>query len=425
MFEHVLKVMESCPCGRKHGLLTEECVVSRDAEEKMKEYLSKKGFRRPAVVADENTRPFADRLLALFPASVKTVAGNAHATEVWCADVEGFIDAEKPDVLIACGSGSVHDIVRYTACEKKLPFLSYPTAASVDGFVSGVAAMTWHGQKLTFPSVPPLAAFADPDVFAEAHGRLTAAGVGDVLGKYVSLFDWRVGQILTGEYLCEELFSLETEAVEEMIGALKNRAEIGETAYCEKLMNALLISGLTIQLSGNSRPASGAEHHMSHLWEMRRLNGANDGLHGEQVAVGTLLVARRYEEAFRQGLDYEKIAAIDPAKVMDRARLEPVFRDLTDGILKENMPGGTPESSSLARIRPTEDSDRRLRLAASEILPPADDMERMLREAGTPVTTKEIGLDPSPAFAARTLTFAPYVRDRLTLLKTLDAAELV
>ena len=52
-------------------------------------------------------------------------------------------------------------------------------------------------------------------------------------------------------------------------------------------------------------------------------------------------------------------------------------------------------------------------------------MERMLREAGTPVTTKEIGLDPSPAFAARTLTFAPYVRDRLTLLKTLDAAELV
>ena len=56
--------------------------------------------------------------------------------------MEGFIDAEKPDVLIACGSGSVHDIVRYTACEKKLPFLSYPTAVSVDGFVSGVAAMT-------------------------------------------------------------------------------------------------------------------------------------------------------------------------------------------------------------------------------------------------------------------------------------------
>ena len=190
-------------------------------------------------------------------------------------------------------------------------------------------------------------------------------------------------------------------------------------------MNALLISGLAIQLSGNSRPASGAEHHMSHLWEMRRLNESAEGLHGEQVAVGLLCVTRRYEEALRRGIDYEKIAAIDPARVMDRAYLEPAFRDLTDGILKENMPGGTPSSSSLAKIRLTEDTDRRIREAARRILPPSEETERLLKLAGTPVTTAEIGLDPSPEFIARTLRFAPYVRDRLTLLKVLDAAELM
>ena len=190
-------------------------------------------------------------------------------------------------------------------------------------------------------------------------------------------------------------------------------------------MNALLISGLAIQLSGNSRPASGAEHHMSHLWEMHRLNETNDGLHGEQVAVGLLCVTRRYEEALKHGLDYEKIAAIDTEKVMDRAYLEPVFRDLTDGILKENMPGGTPASSSLAKIVLNGDTDRLIREAAKEILPASEEMERLLKLAGTPVTTAEIGLDPSPAFTARSLRFAPYVRDRLTLLKVLDAAELV
>ncbi len=425
MFEHVLKIMNACSCGRKHVLSTEECVVSSDAEERMKEYIAAKGWKNPLIVADENTRVFADRILAQFPACVKTVAGNAHATEIWCAEVGSCVDAEKPDVMIACGSGSVHDIVRYVACEKGIPFLSYPTAASVDGFVSGVAAMTWHGQKLTFPSVSPVACFADPEVFASAPARLTASGVGDVLGKFISLFDWRVGQILTGEYLCEELCSLESEAVDEVIAALKARDSIGETAYCEKVMNALLISGLTIQLSGNSRPASGAEHHMSHLWEMQRINEASKGLHGEQVAVGMLIVARRYEEAFKNGLDYDRIARIDAKKVLDRERLQPVFRDLTDGILRENMPEGTPESSSLTGIRIAEDTDRRLKEAARTLLPSSSEMEALTNLAGTPASTAEIGLDPSQEFARRSLAFAPYVRNRLTLLKVLEAAELV
>ena len=424
MFEHVENIVGLCACGKEHALLTEECAVSKEAELLLKEYLDRKGFAAPAVVADENTKKYADRLLALFPAPLYAVAGNAHATEVFTAEVGGFVEREKPDCLIACGSGSVHDIVRYVACEKKLPFISYPTAASVDGFVSGVAAMTWHGQKLTFPSVPPVAAFANPEVFASAPQRLLASGVGDVLGKYVSLFDWRVSNILTGERMCEKLFSLESEAVKGAVEALSNRGTCGEEEYAAKVMNALLISGLVIQLSGNSRPASGAEHHLSHLWEMRRINGKNDGLHGEQVGVGLLLVMRRYERALREGIDYERLTAVDPAKVMDRKLLEPVFRDLTDGILKENMPDGTLASSSLNRIALRPSTDRELRAAAAEVLPPSEEAERLLKLAGAPVTPTEIGLDSSEEFAAKSLRFAPYVRDRMTMLKALDAAEI-
>ena len=422
MFEHVSKIMRSCPCGRRHTLLTEECVVSPDAEREMRDYLRSKGWTDPLIIADDNTVKFAPRLTDLFPAKVETVDGHAHATEVWCARVGETVDRERPDVLIACGSGSVHDITRYVAHERGIPFVSYPTAASVDGFVSGVAAMTWHGQKLTFPASPPAASFANPAVFASAPARLTASGVGDVLGKYTSLFDWRVGQILTGEYLCEELVSLEAEAIGALVDALENRETIGEEAYCEKVMNALQISGLAIQLSGNSRPASGAEHHMSHLWEMHRLNETNDGLHGEQVAVGLLAVSRVYHRALADGLDYGRIAAIDPAKVMDRAALEPVFRDLTDGILRENLPDGTPASSSLTKIRLTDDTDRLLH-EAERALPSSGEIERLLKLAGTPTTPAEIGLDASPEFLAESLRYAPYVRDRLTLLKVLAAAE--
>ena len=424
MFEHVEALMRSCPCGRKHSLRTEVCEISRDAERMAKEFLEKKGYVRPAIVADDNTKIYADRLLALFPAPLKTVDGNAHATEIHTADVGAFVDAERPDCLIAVGSGSVHDIVRYVACEKKLPFISYPTAASVDGFVSGVAAMTWHGQKLTFPSVPPVAVFANPEVFAYAPPRLIASGVGDVLGKYVSLFDWQAAHILSGEYYCDELFSLENEAVTEAVGALGRKDECGIEEYAETVMKALLISGLVIQLSGNSRPASGAEHHLSHLWEMRRINGQNDGLHGEQVGVGLLLVLRRYERAFAEGIDYERIASIDLKKVMDRGMLEPVFRDLTDGILKENLPGGDLASSSLSHIALRAETEGELKAAAAGFLPSSEEAEKLLRMAGAPVSAGEIGLDPSPEFADLSLRFAPYVRDRMTLLKVLDAAAL-
>lgn len=431
MFASVEKIISGCSCGHVHTLLTEECVVSVKAEEAMAGYLKEKGFQLPAIVCDENTLKFTERILAPLRDAgydvvpVKTVAGNAHATEVFTAMVDAFLSECHPDVLIACGSGSVHDITRYCACSAKLPFVSYPTAASVDGFVSGVAAMTWYGQKLTFPSVPPTASFASPKVFCTAPSRLTASGVGDVFGKYTAVFDWKVAHILTGEYICEEICDLEKEAVADTLYALQNRSRIGEQAYTEKVMNALLLSGLAIQLTGNSRPASGSEHHMSHLWEMHRLNQTNDGLHGEQVGVGLLAVTRKYKAALRQGLDFDRMQKLDLSKVFDKKYLEPVFGDLMEGILKENLPKDTLTSSSLSSIRVTdpEAAMEAILAAEKEWLPDAEVIENILKMADAPLLPKDIGLDNDPAFLEKTLAFAPYARNRLTLLKILAAME--
>ena len=91
--------------------------------------------------------------------------------------------------MIAVGSGTIHDITRYHAYERKIPFFSVPTAASVDGYVSTVAAMTWHGFKKSFTAVSPVVVIADTDIFSKAPMRLTASGVADLLGKYTALAD--------------------------------------------------------------------------------------------------------------------------------------------------------------------------------------------------------------------------------------------
>lgn len=417
MFESVTKLVESCPCGRKHSLLTDECVVADDAAVQMKEYIARRGFKNPVILCDENTKVFANALTGI-TTTVLTVDGHAHATEIYSAQAIEFVKKANADVLIACGSGSLHDITRYAAYDVKVPFISYPTAASVDGFVSGVAAMTWYGQKLTFESAPPIAVFAVPDVFCTAPVRLTASGVGDVIGKYTSLFDWKVAEILTGEYLCPGICGLEYEAIDAVRAAIKNRSPETEREYTVKVMEALLLSGLAMQLTGNSRPASGAEHHMSHLWEMHCINKDSDALHGEKVGVGLLYVLREYHE-YLKNIDADGIRNIDLAKVFDRAYIEKAYGSLTDVTLKENLPKG---KSSLADIRVTDETVPAI-LEAAKTLPSAEEAEELLRSAGAPVSNAEIALPDDDAFIAKTLEYAPYVRNRLTLLKVIKASQ--
>lgn len=422
MFDNVNSILRSCVCGKKHSLLTDECVVGYDAELKMKEYIAFHGFSSPAIVSDTNTDKFTSRIRERISASGIVIDGHAHATEKYAAIVTEFIEKENPDVLIACGSGSLHDITRYSAYQKKIPFISYPTAASVDGFVSGIAAMTWYGQKISYESAPPIAVFANPAVFCTAPERLTASGVSDVFGKYTSLFDWEVAEILTGEYRCPGICDLEYDAVRDLKKTVLEKGSITPEDYTTKVMNALLLSGLAMQLAGNSRPASASEHHMSHLWEMHCINDDTDALHGEKVGVGLLAVVRKYKKYLDGGIDFDKIRQIDTGKVFDRDMLLPIYGELTDAIIKENLPNGVSSLSKL-RIENERTTENAIKKAA-EAIPDADELENLMKIASAPTTAGEINLPTDEDFMEKSLRFAPYVRNRLTLLKVISAAEI-
>lgn len=108
---------------------------------------------------------------------------------------------------------------------------------------------------------------ADTDIIANAPVRLNASGAADMLGKYTALADWEIAHLLTNEYICEQIVGLEREALNSVVEVLPGIKE-GKKNACEQLIRGLIISGLAMQLAENSRPASGAEHHISHLWEM-------------------------------------------------------------------------------------------------------------------------------------------------------------
>ena len=321
-----------CSCGNEHKMETEFCIIEAGCLANADEYIKKCGLKGFSVaIYDENTYESTDGMHPKVDEEIILPSEGLHA------DNHGVMLAmeqlaESCDYLIAIGSGTIHDITRYCAYEKGIPFVSCPTAASVDGFCSSVAAMTWDGFKKTFEAVAPRIVIADLGIISKAPMFLTNSGFGDMIGKFIALADWKIAHILTNEYFSETIYDMTmnaTKAVTESAKAIKD----GDITAYEKLIYGLLMSGLAMQMLGNSRCASGAEHHISHLIEMQPegLGIKSDALHGEKVGVGTLIACREYHQIKNSNLkwkDYRK-AGTDYVKDMFGEKL-------SDAIIAEN-----------------------------------------------------------------------------------------
>jgi len=404
---------QACTCGRTHKLFVKHVLIEAGAIHKMNVFLQKSEINDcPVVICDTNTYDAAGRhVFELLKNENKDIivldAIGLHADEQGVEKVIESLNA-KATVLLAVGAGTIHDLTRYVAKEKNLPFIAIPTAASVDGFVSTVAAMTIKGFKVTYPAVSPLAVFADTAIFMKAPYRLTASGISDLLGKYTAILDWQVGHLLTDEYICERVVQIEMQAVQKVVDSLEAISE-GSTEAYENLMYALILSGLAMQMIGNSRPASGAEHHLSHLWEMHLINEQTDALHGEKVGVALGIVCDTYKKL----LTIEEIDKhIVPYNGLPHTYLKENFKNLYTSIIEENTPDVLNEVQPALLIQRFEEVKK---LVAK--LPSGEAIRELLKKAHAKVTLDDIGLEDS--IIEKSIVLSPFVRQRLTLMRVL------
>lgn len=402
-----LKYNGICSCGREHKMETVFSVIESGCLKNINYYMKKYdivGYK--VAVYDENTykatvdrHPDADLEIILNPV-------NLHANE---HGVELLLNQLPPnaEVLIAIGSGTVHDIVRYCAYERKIDFVSCPTGASVDGFCSSVAAMTWNGCKKTLTAVAPKIVLADIDVIKNAPIRLAKSGFGDMVGKYVALTDWKISNIIKDEFYCERIAKMTLEATEAVVNSASGIL-MGEELAFDNLMYGLLLSGLAMQMMGNSRPASGAEHHISHIIEMEPmgLNVHSDALHGEKVGVGTLLAIAEYQRICScsdiQFKDYEEY---------DTDFLFGIFDDETSKeILKENQ-NDAASGITAENLRNNWDKI----IFEVNKLPDLEWLNGLYFALGIKSKLADIGVDDGKA--EDLLNYSPTVRNRLTLMR--------
>ena len=306
-----------------------DVVIAPDAVERLAAAAASGAWSGALVVSDVNTREAAGEAVvaALRDAGIAVREYVFEQRDGLLAepDEAAAVGARIGDLWpVVVGSGVLTDIVRYAAHAVDRDFVSVPTAASMDGYASAAAAMQIAGVKVTSPARAPVGIYADPAVVAAAPIDLTRAGIGDLLAKVTARVDWLAAHLLYGE-------PFPVAVADRVLGPLRfaaGRASdllAGDVEATSGLLEGLIESGVAITLAGNTRPASGCEHHASHFWDLLAAHGRRaHASHGLQTGYATGFAMRLQRFAFGGGLATplrEPVAPADPLSVDARAWL--------------------------------------------------------------------------------------------------------
>jgi len=192
-------------------------------------------------------------------------------------------------LFIAVGGGRVIDIAKLAALHAGLDVVSVPTSIANDGVCSPIASLKdATGTNRSTASRMPAAVILDTDVAASAPVQTIRAGLGDLLSNLTALKDWQLADRRDHDSYDGYAALIAEGAARPLLAAPGVQAR--ETI--EMLAKGLILSGLAMATSGTSRPCSGAEHLISHSLDL--LLGRRARLHGEQVALGTIVACEAH-----------------------------------------------------------------------------------------------------------------------------------
>jgi glycerol-1-phosphate dehydrogenase [NAD(P)+] len=403
-----------------------ECYIGLDAAQRMAAFAAARCGATALVVSDENTReaggaPVLKALSSTGKTLQERIFGREaiNASEVLGDDVKEA--AASADFIVGLGSGTLCDLAKYAGDKLGKPVLLFATAASMNGYTSGIVALTVRGVKRTQPCHPAVGVFADPEVVAAAPQRMTAAGTADFLSKCSSSADWRVAHFLRDEYHDENTLQFYEGILDEILNTT-GRIGAGDAEAVALVLEALHLSGLSMLLAGSSAPASGGEHLISHYIDMKHAcNGTPHDLHGVQVGVASIHCLRLWEKV--QALDpdaFDVAVALDAQPTMEqvRARVESDWGPVAGEVMaqwEQKALDRDAMRTELTRLR--RDLPELSRAVRNDLLPAATIAEA-IRTAGGPVEPE--GMTVPVAVYHDALRSARFIRNRFTILDLAD-----
>lgn len=296
----LVKGIENCECGKSHACPIDHVIIGHDILQSLSPICS--NYQSILMVSDQNTyrvcgKTVAELLGDKITTDIMFEAGDAPLIpdEKAIEAIRGkFVDGV--DLVLGVGSGVINDLCKIVSFERGLPYYIVATAPSMDGYASVGSALILKGMKVTLNSAPPKAIIADTRVLKDAPMEMLQAGYGDIIGKYSCLNDWKLSALINDEYFCQRVYDITyetTDKVRDLADGVVRRDEHAVGA----LMEALVTVGIAMAYVGNSRPASGSEHHFSHYFEITGiLTGKPYLAHGIDVVCAAVLTAKLREQ---------------------------------------------------------------------------------------------------------------------------------
>lgn len=401
-----------CTCGRQHTCAVESVHIGPGALDKISALLA--SYNDILLVYDQNTYAACGHSVKqlLSPSHrlgevLFTQAGFLVPDETSIARIEAAV-TPATQVIVGVGSGVINDLCKYTSHQHGLPYMIVVTAPSMDGYASQGAAMILKGMKVTLPAREPRWIIAELDVLCAAPIAMIRAGVGDIIGKVSCLNDWQLSHLINDEYLCPMVYDLMQSQVTRCIDDIP-LIIARDPGGIHRLMEHLVMAGIGMSYVGNSRPASGSEHHLAHFYEVvGLLRGFEYFSHGIDVAYGTMVTC-----ALRHAL-----ASMHPAQFATQYN-----RALWEQSIRREYGAAADEVITLqGEVGFYRDNNRLARTLARW-----DDIRALLSSAPTERQIadilRQIGLDPeafwrayTPAVIEESIVYAKDLKDRYTLL---------
>lgn len=397
--------------------------VGEKAIEKFIHFSQRRGDTRFMLIADENT----DRVLGRRVYDAMQGQGwnvlylilnpeGLHAENVTLARVFAAYDGQ-PRTFVAVGSGTITDTARFTSHRSQNPFVSFPTAASVDAYTSVNAPVTIGELKGSVYCQAPIAIFTDIPTIVDSPHWLTASGFGDLTSKFTASSDWKYTHLIWGAKFDEGIYRRALGAAQKVVDVADGISK-HEPQSMAVMIEGQFESGFCMADFGNSAPASGGEHHIAHIWEMMFHWEGREGLyHGNAVGVATIIEAEWYEklrvlskEEARERLNQTKV----PSQAMQEAAIREKLPEIAEKLIESNpIYLQLTDPAIFERTKQAILDNWEKMQSTAQHVPTADQFRRWLRGLGGPTTPEELGLTQEQVDIA--VNYGHYLRERFSI----------
>lgn len=418
---------KTCQCGKIHTCMIDTIQIEEGALKNIPELLKKESYHNICIIEDIHTKKAAGEKV-----EQQLKEKNIQYSTILLTDEEvipdetllGSILIDLPldcDCILAVGSGTINDICKYLSFRLKIDYIIVATAPSMDGYASNVAPLIVKNLKTTYEVGRPKAIIADLDILVKAPLHMIAAGAGDIIGKYVCLADWKLAHYITGEYYCEQVEQIVRQSLEKVVLAIPNVVNREKEAIAS-IMEGLILTGIAMSYVGNSRPASGSEHHLSHYWEMFFLQRKEPcALHGTKVGIGTIVALKLYELFHQMLKEKEMLLEHREGQAFDfeewKSHINEVYGSAAKEViaLEERIHKNSDEEVQ-KRYQKLKES-KEIVIDIIKQLPKAEQIVELLKEMNAPVTPKEIKIDVN--VVKNSIIYAKELRNRYGILQLL------